>query len=275
MEFSHLYLNLTPSWGPPSCINGCQPLSTLMVGTWSLESLVFRGCHLPGDFPNWCWESNDSGALGDIISQNCVFLHVPQPHFHKETRQIVPQGFGVDPLKIELQPRSGPVHIKHPINGPNGMWKLPTSTMVSFRGCLIWTGEGISNVETAEPKSASGVVSAEWLRRCAVCQQQTAFSEGSRWKPDIPGANVRALQGLHQNIPEWVPPLPLLPCWDQKRKGSETPLVKSGHHLDCCEVHKEQAWRRTGWADQKWCRHGSHVDRILIPTNDQPIYYKS
>ena len=28
--------------------------------------------------------------------------------------------------------------------GPNRMWKFPTSTIVSFRGCLIWTGEGFS-----------------------------------------------------------------------------------------------------------------------------------
>jgi hypothetical protein len=34
--------------------------------------------------------------------------------------------------------------MKHPINAPNGMWKFPTSTMVSFRGCLIWNEEGLT-----------------------------------------------------------------------------------------------------------------------------------
>ena len=36
-----------------------------------------------------------------------------------------------------------PLILNTPIQDPNGMWKFPTSTMVSFRGCLVWTGDGI------------------------------------------------------------------------------------------------------------------------------------
>jgi len=41
-----------------------------------------------------------------------------------------------------------PVHIEHPNCMVPMIWNFPTSTMVSFRGCLIWRGEGIRNVSS-------------------------------------------------------------------------------------------------------------------------------
>ena len=51
-----------------------------------------------------------------------------------------------------------PVHTKHPLNDPNGMWKVPVQkTMVSLNGCLVWTGDNHNILLTSNT-----IISTRW-----------------------------------------------------------------------------------------------------------------
>ena len=75
------------------------------------------------------------------------------------TRDLPPSN-----IKIGSKFIPSPVLMKHPPNGPNGMWEFPTSTMVSFRGCLVWTGMGFKTSGTTDLGPC--LVFCLWILQC-------------------------------------------------------------------------------------------------------------
>ena len=78
--------------------------------------------------PNTIWE-------GTANPPNYSKLYPSPTSFQKVRLKYI--GIDVD-VKLLIP---SPVQME---NTPFGMWKFPTRNLVSFRGCLIWTGEGMS-----------------------------------------------------------------------------------------------------------------------------------
>ena len=114
----------------------CADAYGFMLQTWwtaHLSHVKHETSNFPEMFPKSCGSNN-------VINQPRLGMVPPS-----WTRWWLGEGLVIC-WKIP-----SPVHTKHPLNHPNGMWKFPTSTMVSLRGCLVWRGDGITHIYPTGP----------------------------------------------------------------------------------------------------------------------------
>ena len=108
----------------------CHGLSRVFIECTILHSW----CPIPTDY---CWEQPTNS-----VSVVHLSLTSHQSRFSASTRLCPHHLCCAWTLSSIIR---SPVHIKHHFFMIPMMWKFPTKNMVSYWGCLVWTGDGISS----------------------------------------------------------------------------------------------------------------------------------